>query len=220
MPLEQVFDLASINSLPFTEFGYGEAREEIGWIKGMNNASNEFVKISMSGKKRTGIQTSRIITLLSIGVWKQVNLLKMICLFSSNGIQLTDENDQVIDPVIDWNSEEWNPDVLSAKFNLENTESGDYTILTTGGVELQLDFTFDPNEYYIEDGYESRCSDETDLSTQDALFSVFNNLASKLSSIAWGQGSSADLELPFLHPHKMITRLSPLLKLEPEMRLK
>ena len=79
---EQGFDLASIDFSSFTEFGYGEAREEIGWIKKMNNASNGFVKISMSGKKRIGIQTVRIITLLSIGVWKQVNLLKMICPFS------------------------------------------------------------------------------------------------------------------------------------------
>ena len=65
----------------------------------MNNASNEFVKISMSGKKRTGIQTVPIITLLSIGVWKQVNSENDMSFFSSNGIQLTDENDQVIDPV-------------------------------------------------------------------------------------------------------------------------
>ena len=195
---EQGFDLASIDFSSFTEFGYGEAREEIGWIKDEQRIERICENLDVWQEENWDSNGPDYNIAIDWRVEAGQFAENDMSFFSSNGIQLTDENDQVIDPVIDWNSEEWNPDVLTAKFNLQNTESGDYTIQTTGGVELQLDFTFDPNEYYIEDGYESRCSDETDLSSQDALFSVFNNLASKLSSIAWGQGSSADLELPFL----------------------
>ena len=114
-------------------------------------------------------------------------------------------------------SDEWNPDVLSAKFNLENTESGDYTIQTTGGVELQLDFTFDPNEYYIEDGYESRCSDETDLSSQDALFRFSTTLPVNSVLLHGDKDHLQIWNFRSYHLHKMITRLSLSLKLEPEM---
>jgi len=195
---EQGFDLASIDFSSFTEFGYGEAREEIGWIKDEQRieriCENLDVWQEESWDSNEPDYNLAVEWRVEAGQFADNDL----SFFSSDGIQLTDENDQVIDPVIDWSSNEWDPSVLFAKFNLENTEPGDYTVQTTGGVELQMEFTFDPNEYYIEDGYDSRCSDETDLSSQDALFSVFNNLASKLSSIAWGQGSSADLELPFL----------------------
>ena len=94
----------------------------------------------------------------------------------------------------------------SRKYSIPN-----YKIEDTGDFELILDEHV--NQMYIDigpdfNGVNDFCNDvgdswhETDggneINTPEEIFELIDSLLSNIDSIAWGQGSSADLQLPIL----------------------
>ena len=68
------------------------------------------------------------------------------------------------------------------------------TILDSS-VEIEL---FDPNGPSFETGeLDENCDGNVDL-TDEENFDLFDDYVSRFSTIAWGQGTSADLQLPYL----------------------
>ena len=62
-------------------------------------------------------------------------------------------------------------------------------------IEIQLNDRFGP-DFEIENN-QGKCENNIDLTDQET-FEIFDDYVTRFSTIAWGQGSSADLQLPYL----------------------
>ena len=63
---------------------------------------------------------------------------------------------------------------------------------------IEFEMQWDDGELRPEEtNKNSGCNDDYDL-TDGEIFDIFDQYVGRLSSIAWGQGSSADLSLPYL----------------------
>ena len=89
----------------------------------------------------------------------------------------------------------------SFSYDSTNWAAGDSFIFETNteySSELEFEMQWEDDELRPgEMNEDSRCNDDYDL-TDGEIFDIFDQYVGRLSSIAWGQGSSADLSLPYL----------------------
>ena len=185
-------DPASVDLSAFTEVLYGEVfREEImGWVNMEQNleATCEEFRVWSEDRWDEGVQSN-----VRMSLRDDSNEFVHTTTYSPNGI-LTDEAGNTIGATSDWNKEEWEED-YHANFDLD---PGTYTLTVDSGT-IEFEITTEIHE----DGYEEMRMDPEDAGicsnqeeeTDEQIYDLFDDVLSSLDSIAWGQGSSADLHL-------------------------
>ena len=185
------FDPASIDLSSFSEFGFGAVREDVGWIAEeqdiVERCEVHEVWFDEDSDWETGTESNVRMSLRSeVNEYVENNYV-----YTPNTV-LKDTNGDTISPTSDWHKDEWEwEDKYHARYYLE---SGEYTLTTDSG-----DFTIEvsTDEYSAErKGDDTRCGEEEPL--EEEVFAEFTDVFGNLNSVAWGQGSSADLSLPLL----------------------
>ncbi|PDH26301.1 MAG: hypothetical protein CND85_03090, partial [Marine Group II euryarchaeote MED-G33] len=185
-------DPASVDLSAFTELLYGDViREgELGWVNMEENleATCEEFRVWNEDRWDEGVQSN-----VRMSLRDDSNEFVHTTAYTPNAI-LTDENGNTIEPTSDWNKEDWEED-YHANFNLD---PGLYTLAVDSG-EMRFEVAIEENE----DGWEDMnidpdqddvCSNEWE-ETEEQIYDLFDEVFGSLDSIAWGQGSSADLHL-------------------------
>ena len=113
--------------------------------------------------------------------------------YNPSNIVLADSDGNEVTPTSDWSMEEWE-DKYHANFNLD---SGQYTLTAVNG-EIEFDITAEEEGGQFEWGSDNEmCSGNAEM-TETEIYDMFDEFFGDLESVAWGQGSSADLRLPIL----------------------
>ena len=188
------FDPASIDLSSFSEFIFGEIRESesgIGWVAQENEITERCEELGAWREDNTeddGTQSNVRMYLKS-----EVNRYVDNTYVYTPETQLKDEDGNVVSPTSDWHKDEWEwEEKYHANYYLEDgeyvltTESGEFEILVNS-MDYEVNINSDDNQCGGPDGL-----------TDDEVFEEFTELFSNLNSVAWGQGSSADLSLPIL----------------------
>ncbi|CAI8212596.1 MAG: Uncharacterised protein [Methanobacteriota archaeon] len=190
------FDPATIDLSAVTEFLYGEGvREEIGWVA--NDKSIEDVYISSDAwcedredydwetDTQYGKSNVRMRVYVDNNPWSS-------SMPDPKDTVLKDSSGFLITPVRDW-YQDWGSEWYA---NYEIDLSGDYELILGDHVNNMYIEAVGEDCNYIENGYHS--SEGSEVDTPEEIFDLIDSLLSNMGSIAWGQGSSADLELPIL----------------------
>jgi hypothetical protein len=201
---ESGFDPASIDFSTITEALYNAEfgfREEVGWIAIEQDMERicEGVDIWMeeSGYDwTTGEHDSNV--QIAIEHYPNNKYLPPPASFNTSNTVLTTADGTLVEPTKEWESEGGKRKAASFKLDPNGTALEMY-ILSTGtayGSEIRFSFS---EEEGIEwhDGSKEFCSDYVEL-TDSEVFEIIDDILSNLDSVAWGQGSSADLRLPAL----------------------
>ena len=185
-------DPASIDLSAFTELAYGTVlRDELmGWV-------NTETELEAACEKASGwIEESwnemgQMESNVKMELGSESNEYVHTNPYSPNAV-LTDEAGNTVQPVQDWDKEwEWD-DNFKATYDLT---SGNYRLTVDSGF---MDLEVNVEEWSIEWKSESVCSHDGQLEGQeeeDAIYDLFDDIFGSLDSVAWGQGSSADLHL-------------------------
>ncbi len=113
--------------------------------------------------------------------------------YNPSNIVLADSDGNEVTPTSDWSMEEWE-DKYHANFNLD---SGQYTLTAVNG-EIEFEITAEEEGGQFEWGSDNEmCSGNAEM-TETEIYDMFDEFFGDLESVAWGQGSSADLRLPIL----------------------
>ena len=115
--------------------------------------------------------------------------------YNPSNIVLADSDGNEVTPTKDWYMEEWD-DKHHANFNLD---SGQYTLTAVNGGEMEFEITEEEGEIgHLEWNSDNEmCSGNAEM-TETEIYDMFDEFFGDLESVAWGQGSSADLRLPIL----------------------
>jgi len=204
---ESGFDPASIDFSTITEALYqGNAefgvREEVGWIAIEQEMERicEGVEIWMEERGHdwtTGEYDSNV--QIAISHNPNNEYLPPAASFNTSNTVVTTADGTLVEPTEEWKSEAGNKKVAS--FKLDPSDESMY-ILSTGtayGSEIRFNLSEEEGKTAIEwhDGSKELCSDHVEL-TDSEVFEIIDDILSNLDSVAWGQGSSADLRLPVL----------------------
>jgi len=192
------FDPASIDFSAFTEVIYEHGvREEIGWIASERKRDQHCERVEGWNEERHDGEYSN--TRLKIFP-EHDPFGSVIDDYSDYDpyISVYDEEDgTLMTPVEDWDRQEWE-DAYYARYDLDMDR--EYRIASSSEWELETTFQYewsDEGHPHIEFEHEDACP-ETGPQTDEEVFDLFDEVFSNLDSIAWGQGSSADLRLPIL----------------------
>jgi hypothetical protein len=186
-------DPASLDLSAFTEILYQElARGAIGWIPAEQELERTCEKFDGWREDRwDDSQESNI----RMNVEHRVNEYAYSGpAYNPNNIVLADSDGNEVTPTSNWNMEEWE-DKYHANFNLD---SGQYTLTAVNGGEMEFEITAEEEGEQFEWGSDNEaCSGNAEM-TEAEIFDMFDDFFGDLESVAWGQGSSADLHLPVL----------------------
>lgn len=89
----------------------------------------------------------------------------------------------------------------TVRYNLTNLNDGEYEFYTDSNMNSSIDFDLqnDPNEPEInEQETQDRCEKDDTLDDVSVVSDLFDEYFTRFSTIAWGQGTSADLQMPHL----------------------
>ena len=185
-------DPASVDLSAFTELLYGDVirEDELGWVNMEENleATCEEFRVWNEDRWDEGVQSN-----VRMSLRDDSNEFVHTSAYTPNAI-LTDENGNTIEPTSDWNKEDWEED-YHANFNLD---PGTYTLTVDSG-EIRFEVTIEENEdgwgeMNIDADQDDVCSHDVE-ETEEQIYDLFDEVFGSLDSIAWGQGSSADLHL-------------------------
>ncbi len=192
---EQGVDPASVDLSTFTELIYGEAaREEIGWIA--SERKLERICEQVEARHEESWDGAEMESNVVIEIHRYSNrFLPNAPLPDTSNTVLTDEHGTVISPQDDWKESNGR---MRAEFLV--AKGVNHTLMTSTMYETTGIFRLNQEHGYMEwHESEERCSDETwDSLNETEEFALLDDLLSDLGSVAWGQGSSADLRLPVL----------------------
>lgn len=200
---ESGLDPASIDLGAFTELAWGEGvREEVGWIAAENELT-EVCEQFESYHEEDGTTTedmSNVRMILRQGMNYDYTSFTPDPNYDASNAVLTDWDDTVITPVSDWT---WDSEkgYYYAKYSVNTQETRLYTLTSNSDYQGEYQFHVeygDDNWWWIEgDSDWSMCPGDQEESEIEA-FEMFDDFFGRLDSVAWGQGSSADLRLPIL----------------------
>ena len=201
----QGFDPASIDLASFTDLIYGEGvRTEVDWIAAERNAVETCEELS-AWYEHDDDYNVRIQVRQEESRYSTDSQYS----FDSDDFVLSDSNGNPVSPVSDWKSEEWD-DWVYADFDLNQESGGEefYTLSTGSGIgEFEITINYDEGEdeedghYYVDQGDDWICSTDRQMDEEEE-FAMLDDFLGSLNSVAWGQGTSADLHLPVLSSPK------------------
>ena len=201
----QGFDTATIDFSTVSELIWDEAiRPEMGWIAAEEKTQRYCENIDIWDDSHWDENTQQEYVRVGIRVIHESEIYPYLPdltpppspdnmqLFDSDGneiqpIQTSGTSSESTETTLTYDSSNW---VEGQSFTFETNTEYESTI----EFEMQLD---DGELRPDETNENSRCNDDYDL-TDGEIFDVFDQYVGRLSSIAWGQGSSADLSLPYL----------------------
>ena len=186
-------DPASLDLSAFTEILYQElARGAIGWIPAEQELERTCEKFDGWREDRwDDSQESNI----RMNVEHRFNEYAYSGpAYNPNNIVLADSDGNEVTPTSNWNMEEWE-DKYHANFNLD---SGQYTLTAVNGGEMEFEITAEEEGEQFEWGSDNEACSGNEEMTESEIFDMFEDFFGDLESVAWGQGSSADLRLPVL----------------------
>jgi hypothetical protein len=115
----------------------------------------------------------------------------------TNAILTNDEDGSLITPISDWTLE--TDGRYYANYDLE--EGITYLLNSTTDYSGMFEFKLSYEEGWLNielNNDDRMCSGDNEEMSDDEIFDLFDEFLSDFSSVAWGQGSSADLRLPIL----------------------
>ena len=201
------FDPASLDLASFSDIFYGEGvRTEVDWIAAERNAVKTCVELS-AWYEHDDDYNVRIQVRQEESRYSTDSQYS----FDSDDFVLSDSNGNSVSPETDWQSEEGD-DWVYADFDLDQgmeEDSGEFYTLSTGsGIgEFKITINYDGGEdeedghYYVDMGNDWICSNDRQMDDDDE-FAMLDDFLGSLNSVAWGQGTSADLHLPVLSSPK------------------
>tara|TARA_B100001750_G_scaffold242965_1_gene257293 strand:+ start:9 stop:1553 length:1545 start_codon:yes stop_codon:yes gene_type:complete len=123
---------------------------------------------------------------------------------ATNNAVLTEEDEEgpIVTPIRDWALEEHSENGrYYADYDLEVGKR--YFFRTTTGYqtfyEFEVEYDDERGGMFVDDDHREACSGEEEMSDDEGI-EMLDEFLSEFSSVAWGQGSSADLRLPILSP--------------------
>ena len=200
------FDPATIDFSAFTEFIYGEGvRNEVGWVAQEEEINKVRIVSDAWCEDRNDYDWDTDTSYGESNIRTRINV--DMSRWSSEtppnpaDTYLKDSEGNIISPVRDWYQEWEGDDQWYANYKIE--DAGDFELILDEHVnQMYIDIGPDFN------GVNDFCNDvgdswhETDggneINTPEEIFELIDSLLSNIDSIAWGQGSSADLQLPIL----------------------
>jgi hypothetical protein len=191
------FDSASVDLSAFTEILYREAaRPNFGWIPAEQELERTCEEFDGWREDRWDEgQESNV----RMNVEYHFNEYAYSGpAYNPSNIVLADSDGNEVTPTSDWDREEWetNPIQYHANFNLD---SGQYTLTAVNGGEMEFEITAEEEGGQFEWGSDNEyaCSGDTEM-TETEIYDMFDEFFSDVNSVAWGQGSMAQLHLPIL----------------------
>ena len=202
------FDPATIDFSAITEFIYREGvRNEVGWIAQEEDLNKVEIESDAWCEDRNDYdwETDSYYGESNIRTRIQVDESMWSSEIPPNPTDayLKDIEGNIITPVRDW-YQEWEGD-NSWYANYQIEESNDYELILDnhindmyiGGINTLTKQMPSTDDCRVENGWHGT-SGGGQIETSEEVFEVIDNILSTVDSIAWGQGSSADLHLPIL----------------------
>ena len=189
-------DLSSLSELFYTE----GVRQEIGWIPVEQDLEKICEKFGGWSEERWENNTYSNVR-MSLRQKMKVDYVPKQSPWPSydptNAVLTNSEDESLVTPISDWTLETdgryyANYDLEAGKTYLLNSTT-DY-----GGMfefELSYEEGWPEIEYHNDD---QTCLGDNEEMSEDEVFDLFDEFFSDFNSVAWGQGSSADLRLPIL----------------------
>ncbi|HJM45023.1 MAG TPA: carboxypeptidase-like regulatory domain-containing protein, partial [Candidatus Poseidoniaceae archaeon] len=190
------FDPATIDLSAISEFLYGEGvRENIGWVANDRNIDEVYIEseawceyredYDWENNVQYGESNIRMRLYVEDNRWSSSAP-------EANDAVLKDSNGYLISPVRDWYTEWEGSYDWYANYQID--DPGNYELILDDHVnKMYINSAESTNdECYTENAYHEGSGSDTEV------FDLIDKLLSNIGSIAWGQGSSADLELPIL----------------------
>ncbi len=199
------FDPSTLDLSSVTELFYGEGvREEVGWIP-VEQDLEKICEMSSIWRDERWDDGNYSNFRMSLGQEMKYQYVEDLSPWPSynatNNAVLTEEGEEgpIVIPIRDWALEEWNGRYY-ADYDLEVGKR--YFFKTTTDYETFHEFEVeydDEGGMFVDDDNSESCSGEEEMSDEDGI-EMLDEFLSEFSSVAWGQGSSADLRLPILSP--------------------
>ncbi len=189
------FDPATIDLSAVSEFLYGEAvREEIGWVANEEKIEEVYIESRAWFEEREDYDWENDVQYgesnIRMEVYVEENQWSSSAPEPKDAV-LKNSDGFLITPIRDWYQEWEGARQWYANYQIE--ESGDYELILDNHVHNMY---LDTNDEWIENDWHDTHGEEID--TPEEIFDLIDKLLSNMGSIAWGQGSSADLHLPIL----------------------
>ena len=196
------FDPATIDFSAFTEFIYGEGvRNEVGWIAQEKDLNRVEIESDAWCEDRNDYnwETDSYYGESNIRTRIQVDNNRWNSETPPNPADayLKDIEGNIISPVRDW-YQEWEGDnQWYANYKIE--DKGEFELILDEHVnQMYIDYN-GVNDFcgQVENGWHGTTGGDG-IDTPEEIFELIDSLLSDVDSIAWGLGSSADLDLPIL----------------------
>ncbi len=193
------FDPASIDFSSFSDVIWREGvRSEVGWIPAEQEITEICENFAIWSEEHWNDATQKDETTVRIKLEMKhrYHYFKTDETVDTTNTKLM-KHDVEIQPIEDWNTSPEGESV--AVFDLDMYAEEEYT-LHTNTENPSSEFRFTIRDGYIDtddDNSRGSCSGDTNMNETE-VFDMFDEIFGDLNSIAWGQGSSADLRLPLL----------------------
>ena len=199
------FDPATLDMSLITELFYKEVvREELGWIPVEQDLEKicEKARIDRRDHSDFGQAMNFRISLKQEMKYEVVEDLSPWPNYNATNATLSEEEGGVITPISEWRY----ADVESlghtyyADYYLEEGKKYILNSTTTynGIYEFEVEYDEEDEHLSVDEEYFERCSGESGEMSEDEEYALIDQFFGNFSTMAWGQGSSADLILPIL----------------------
>ncbi len=187
------FDPASIDFSAFTELLWDEgAKPEINWVAAQKNVEDYCLNVDAWYNEWDSESN------VHISIREEYRDMIVMPDFDSSQVSLKDSTGATITPVRTEDGDDWDQEKWKGYYNIQAAEGDqEFTLTTQSGdvtVHVVKHDTDEEGEYRYE-VYSTPYS-TCDRAVDDA--ELIDRLFADLGSVAWGQGTSADLRLPVL----------------------
>jgi len=201
----QGFDTATIDFSTISELIWDEGvRDEMGWIAAEEKMQRYCENIETWSYLDWDENTQQFTTRVVIRVVHESEIHPYMPDLtpspSPDNMQLFDSDGNEIQPLqtSGISSESTETTLIYDSSDWQEGQSFSFETNTEYASTFEFEMQWDDGELWPEEVNENTgCNDDYDL-TDGEIFDIFDEYVGRLSSIAWGQGSSADLELPYL----------------------
>jgi len=195
------FDPATLDLSSMTELFYKEGvREGVGWIPVEQDLEKICEKFDGWGEERWGNGTYSNVRLSLRQEMKSEFVPKQSPWPSydpTNAVLTNNDDGSLVTPISDWVQE--TDGRYYANYDLDGGINYLLNSTTDYGGMFEFDISYEEGWLNVErHNDDTVCSGDNEEMSDDEIFDLFDEFLSDFSSVAWGQGSSADLRLPIL----------------------